>query len=206
MLATSVIGHGCVSGLHIAAVQIAIINLIFVDGWGPRYWVPFSILVTVSLAVASARLWHNAEHRIARRQLGWVGLLLCVNLAWYVAQFERQPYSTTGPWRELAELFETVKSSDLRSQAVLTPNPHAFQLITGRPAPMAAALEGVHYEHMVARFDGVPPLAPADAQPVVSVFPWALYKLSQAATAEELLRGIDYSRGISVRPTINGDR
>ena len=122
------------------------------------------------------------------------------NLLIYVWQHERQPYETAAPWRQLAELFETVSGKKLDVSAVLTPNMHAFQLTTGYRAPMVSTEWRPLYDSMVARTDGRTPKAPAGSVALVTVGPWALVKLPAPMTQTQILGDGDYSFGIRVWP------
>ena len=89
-----------------------------------------------------------------------------------------------------------VASLKLQTVGVLTPNPHAFQLTTGLPAPMPTLALNLSYSHMVARLDQRGPQPPAGARLIARVEPWGLFALERPRTREELLGTKDYSWGI----------
>ncbi len=177
--------RGIRAALLVAAFAGAL-NLLYGYGGSPRYWVPVSLLlltlITMRFAAAAGRLSPGVRSLVA------VGgaLALAVNLGAYVAANERAPYNPNGPWAELAELFERARDSGLESAGVLTPNSHAFQLMSGLPAPMAAAEST--FEHLVARLDGHGQQPPPGSRLLLEVAPWGLFELP-APTAGAVLTG-----------------
>ncbi len=167
------------------ATAVAAINLAYGFGGSPRFWVPVSMLVTLLLCVRLGRRLTRAAPRTRAVAATALVAVLAVNLAAYVVLHERRPFNPNGPWAELAALFERAADLDLEPVGVLAPNPHAFQLVTGWPAPMPAA--GGPVDHMVARVDGRGPQPPAGARPVLEVRPWALFELPRAEEAGDLL-------------------
>jgi hypothetical protein len=186
-------------GFHIVITPIVVLNLLYADGGSARYWVPVSILVVVLLVLRlGGRLLGRSARATPRHVLVPVSVVLAVSLALYVVAHERSPYSPKGPWRELAEFFDLVAKERIRPVGVLTPNMHAFQLITGFPAPMLGTPHAPLFDYMVARQDGKGPPPPPYASVVVSRYPWAMYKLPFAVPETELVRGRDFSYGIAV--------
>ncbi len=163
------------------------LNLLYGYGGSPRFWVPVSLLLLPLIAARIARSLTGLSPWTRRALAVAAGLALVVNLASYVSTNERQPYNPEGPWSELARLFETVGASALETAGVLTPNPHAFQLTTGLPAPMVVAEST--FEHMVARTDDLGPQPPAGSTLVLEVAPWALYELAAPTSGADLTGG-----------------
>ena len=163
-----------------------------------RYWVSVSILFSV-LLILRLNAWIPLEK--VTKHIQWLLIiiaLLTINLGTYVVQHEKQPYNPHAPWRELAELFNTIAKEEISPAGVLTPNMHAFQLITGYPAPMATQQYNPSYDYMVARLDGEGPQPPQGAIPTITVEPWVLYRLPEPKTRIELLGDQDFSRGITI--------
>ncbi len=159
------------------------LNLIYGFGGSPRFWVPVSLLLLtlVTIRLTAAVLGHGSSRR---RILGLAtAVALLVNLGAYIYAHERHPYNPGGPWAELAALFDGAR--DLESAGVLTPNPHAFQLWTGIPAPMTVGEST--FEHMVARLDGRGPQPPAEAALILRAEPWGLYELATPTPGGELV-------------------
>jgi hypothetical protein len=173
-------------GLHLTALNVAALNLIFIDGWGARYWVVFSCLLLVILSLRLGPALEAARSSVRRAALAALGLALVVNLVWYVAEHEKQPYRDR-EWEALAELFETASRTEIATQGVRTPNPHAFQLMTGYPAPMPLPSLAPQYDHLVARLDGRGLQPPAGSRIILEAYPWALYRLSRPLALDELL-------------------
>jgi hypothetical protein len=191
------VNKDCISGLHLALFPVGLLNLIFIDGYGARYWVPLSLLMTVLLGLALGRIVMRSSGASVKLS-ALIALVLCANLTWYVVRFEQQPYRTNEPWMELATFFQKVAGSAITSTGVLTPNSHAFQLMTSILAPMTAGHRKPYYEHMVARLDDVSFKAPPQSKPIVTVYPWALDALPRPMSLHELLGMTDNARGILV--------
>ncbi len=167
------------------AAAAAAINLVYGSGGSPRYWLPVSLLVLLLVCVRLGRRLTRAGAVPPRAVAVAVVAVLALNLAAYVVRHERRPFNPTGPWAELAALFEGAAGLDLQPVGVLAPNPHAFQLVTGWPAPMPAA--GGPVDHMVARTDGRGPQPPDGARQLLAVPPWALFELAQSEDSGTIL-------------------
>lgn len=184
----------CVNVLHMALLPTGLLSLSFIAGGLARYWVPLSVLMTILIGIAVGQVLARSSSAARFRLSDILGIVLCGNLIWYVARFEREPYNS-GPWKELATLFETAARSPITSTGVLTPNFFAFQLMTGIPAPMLVEDRKPYYQHMVARLDGASPKAPPQARPILTVYPWALYVLPRPMSLPELVTKTDLAWG-----------
>ena len=192
-------------GLFLVVAPLSALNLLFSTGGAARYWVPVSCLLLVTLVIRNYSLlqaWFGNSGRARVRVWGAV-LLLAAGLVAYVWQHERRPYNQLGPWAELAELMEKLRSDATTPSAVLTPNNHAFQLITGKRAPMVGYSPAEVFDYMVGRVDGAAPRVPADALTIVEVTPWRYVRLRSPMSAAELLGPGDHTFGIpmAARPT-----
>jgi hypothetical protein len=105
-----------------------------------------------------------------------VTAVLAVNLGAYVVAHERTPYNPRGPWKELAAFFGEVGRTRIETTGVLTPNPQAFQLITGYPAPMTIGTLNPLYDHVVVQLGGSR-AGLSEAVAEVTMLPWVLYRL-----------------------------
>jgi Dolichyl-phosphate-mannose-protein mannosyltransferase len=184
--------------IYLTALPMMGINLAYDSGGGARYWVPISILLTLTLAVRLAGVL--AQSRAGARWFAMLCVVLLANLAAYVVHHERQPYETRAPWRELAEFFAEPALRGIDTIGVLTPNFHAFQLMTAKPAPMPTIALDRAYDYMVARVDGPGPQPPAGSVLVLRHLPWALYRLPSPMSRTALLGPGDFSSGIRVEP------
>jgi hypothetical protein len=90
---------------------------------------------------------------------------------------------------ELALLFERTATRPITPQAVMTPNPHAFALMTGQPAPITNAALGItpRYSHVVLRADR-PVALPPGSNVVIEVAPWRLVALPEPLPLAEIER------------------
>jgi hypothetical protein len=186
-------------GLDLVLGPMIGLYLPYAEGGTPRYWVSAAVLLGVLLVIRLGT--RNGLGVLTERRrwlLGFAMLLLGLNIASYVVKHEREPYNTAAPWKELAQLFDAVAAQPIDTAGVLTPNMHAFQLMTGCPAPMATAQYNPTYDHMIARLDGKWPQPPQGAVDRLSVPPWALYKLSEPKTRVQLLGEGDFSVGIKI--------
>ncbi len=163
---------------------VALTNLLFAFGASPRFWVPVTMLLTLLIAARAGRGLEALYPRRRTALLLAAALLLSLNLALYVRAHERQPFNPTGPWAELAALFEAAAGLDLETVGVLSPNSDAFRLITGLPAPIPP--EDSTFDHLVARRDGVGPQPPPGSEPVLEVRPWALFRLPRPMRGAEI--------------------
>ncbi len=171
----------------LVGAALAALNLVYGYGGSPRFWLPVSFLLLVLVTIRFGRSFERLEPVRRRLLAAAAGLALLVNLGAYIAAHERAPYNRQGPWAELARLFERVGDGGLQSAGVLTPNPHAFQLTTGLPAPMRVAEST--FEHMVSRLDGRGPQPPTGSVLVLAVDPWGVFALPRPTSGRELTGG-----------------
>lgn len=178
--------RGVRAGLLVVAF-LGTLNLVYGYGGSPRFWVPVSLLILLLVSIRFTRAVRRLSPT-SRRVIALAGTLaLLVNLAAYVVAHERTPYNPQGPWGELAGLFIAVREAPLETAGVLTPNPHAFQLTSGLPAPMRVAEST--FEHMIARLDGLGPQPPAGSVLILEVAPWGLFELPAPTSGENLTGG-----------------
>ena len=171
------------SALHPAGAGILLINCVYAFGGSPRFWAPFSFVVTVLLTI---RLWPLVRS-CGRGVVTIAAAALVLNLALYIAQHERLPYNTHGPWAEYAAFLEELRDRPVKSQGVLAPNPNAFQLSTGIPSPLAVPGNDPTVDHIVLRSDRYfGRQLPSNAHLVRSLGPWQLWALPQPVRVSHL--------------------
>lgn len=187
--------------LDVAIWPALMLPLVYTAGGAERYWVPTCLLLTVLIVIRFGNRQSPAPPTRRRRALTAAAVVvLVVNLFAYTYRHEQQPYNSEGPWAQLAALFAKVQQAPLQTLGVLTPNMHAFQLMTAYPAPMAVLQFDARYDHMVARADGKGPQPPEGSIAVLSEAPWVLYRLPRVFTRSELVGERDYSWGIPMSP------
>jgi hypothetical protein len=187
------------AGLFLVVAPLASLNLLFSTGGAARYWVPISSLLLVAMAIRNMNLLDAVASWNGRRVRGLASaavLLLATGLIVYVWQHERRPYNGLGPWAELAELMERLRRDTTTPSAVLTPNSHAFQLITGKRAPMLGYSPTERFDYMVGRVDGAVPRVPEDAITILEVTPWRYVRLRAPMSEVDLLGPGDHTFGI----------
>ena len=187
LLATAWGRRPAVRAALLVVTFLGLLHLVYGYGGSPRFWVPVSLLLLILVARRCIEVVGRLEPGW-RRTLGVAATLaLAVNLGAYITANERAPYNPNGPWAELVDLFEIARESGLKTGGVLTPNPHAFQLTTGLPAPMSVA--GATFEHMVARLDGSGPEPPGGSEVLLENAAWGLYELPEPTSGSDQTGG-----------------
>ena len=154
-------------GLDLVIWPMLLLSQLYAEGGSERYWVPTCVLLSVLVVIRLAARFNFFPALWRARIAPLIALAVLIpNLLAYMVRHERQPYSTNGPWEQLAELFEHTKTLPLQTQGVLTPNMHAFTLMTGYRAPMAVTRFNPPYDHMIARDDGKGPQPPTGSVPL----------------------------------------
>jgi hypothetical protein len=171
-------------------------------GYAPRYWLPIcgllSLLCVLNMSRILARFTWTRGFQVLGLVVVSIGLTL--NLQTYVRSHDR--FNAKGPWRELAEFFEMAREHPLSTTGVLTPNCHAFQLITGKPAPMPLQRIDPHYDHLVARMDGSGVQPPPGSRLLWTRDPWAMFELPRRMALADLIDVEKYAprNGLYVEP------
>jgi len=181
LVATCMPGHQSLFPLHLVVLPIMLLNVQYALGGAPRFWMPVSLSLTFLLCLRLGNVlvkWHQRSQAYAAVGLA---LVLLVNLAGYVCQHERSPYSPSGPWQELADFFDLASRQNVEAVGVLTPNGHAFQLISGIPAPMAGPFDYV----VINRRDPTQKL-PAGTRCLLASYPFELHRLEKTMSLDEL--------------------
>lgn len=188
-------------GLDCVIWPFLVLSQLYSEGGSQRYWVLPCVLLSILLVIRLYERFGTRWQIVHSRAIITVVLFTLIpNLLIYVVQHERKPYNTAGPWQQLAQVFERVEQFPLQTQGVLTPNMHAFELMTGYRAPMAVTRYNPIFDHMIARDDGRGPQPPKGSVALLSVAPWSLYRLPHPAHRTELLEDRDYSFGIPIDP------
>lgn len=121
--------------------SMAAVNLGYAAGGMTRLWVPVACLLAITLPVGAEDLAVSPP-----RWRGWlVGAVLVAlagNLGLYIVAHDARPYHDH-TFAALAALFTEVRDHNRLGGNVLTPNPQAFTLLTGMPAPMTVPKIGV---------------------------------------------------------------
>ncbi|HUB96098.1 MAG TPA: hypothetical protein VL993_09285 [Stellaceae bacterium] len=122
--------------------SMAALNVLYADGGMARLWVPVTCLLAISLPIAAETL-PFPRHPQAR---GWCAAIvlaaLAVGLVSYTVDHERHPYHDAN-FAALAQMFSEIRDGNPIDGNVLTPDPQAFELYTGDPAPMSLPAIGV---------------------------------------------------------------
>jgi hypothetical protein len=169
-----------------AIAPITVLNLIVDHGGAPRYWLVVTMILTMLMAIRLGTIMGRDNARTCSAMFGLTVLVLMANLGAYVFWHERNPYNRAGAYAQFVQLAEMTARTSLKPVGILVPgNPHAFQLMTGYPAPMKTA--SARFSHMLSREDTRGPLPPAGSQKILAVFPWAMFQLPRIMTYAELL-------------------
>jgi Dolichyl-phosphate-mannose-protein mannosyltransferase len=166
-----------IQSAHMVIMPIVVLNLQYALGGAARFWVPVSFLLTILLALRCHSLIIRLTLTRARLAVGLILTTLATNLAFYVFEHERDPY-LDHTWSAKAALFE--QSIPLRSKAVgvSTSNCHAFQLITGIPAPMAD-FPSCQVDHAIIDLRDSRPIPGRLLVQIAVEFPWAMFRLPE---------------------------
>jgi len=177
--------------LVVAVAPMVVLYLPYALGGAARYWVPVTILLQLILVI---NLYNTlSRHTASLRAVAVVlPVVLLVNISVYVAAHEKTPYNPDGDWKDLAALFQKVNETELNSQRVLTPNQHAFQLMTG----IRTQRPGAPVDHIVARVDGYGYPIPHGAVVVVKSGNLALFRLSEPMTPSSITGRTDLTRAV----------
>lgn len=158
--------------------------------WGgsERFWTTISFLIVVAIALAWGPRLQGLQARTRRGILALVAMAGLASLGTYAAQHERQPFYDSR-FAALAGLFDEIRDRRIEIDAVYTPNPHAFRLMTGRSAPMALIGRGIDpvFSHVI--FDRRVLSAPAAlGQILIERENWLLVALTHPMSASVLVR------------------
>ena len=173
-------------GMHLVIPPIFLLNIQYALGGAARFWVPVSILMIILIALEISCLVEKLGAVRAKAAFGILTVVLSLNLLFYVIRHERQPYMPAEAWAEKAQFFRAVSQMDLQAIGVGTSNCHAFQLMTGLPAPMGTGKADLPCDHVVVRLDTGKVVLPEGAREVTKVFPWVLYALPRPLRASDL--------------------
>ena len=174
------------NSIRLVILAITSLNMIYPFGGAARFWVPVSILMTILILIYLWQFLSRNSLFMQQVSVALIGLILSFNLTIYVINHESKPYQSKGSWAELAELFTEASQKELNTIGVLTPNPHAFRLITGYRNTYAEKDSEPIWDHIVVRIDGYGPKTPLESKQVLSVYPWAVYELPKPMRASEL--------------------
>lgn len=122
--------------------SMAALNVFYAAGGLARLWVPVTCLVAISLPVGAETLAVFRRRGAAWLAAGVTGAAMAASLGFYIARHEQHPYADAN-YAALADMFETARGADNLRGNVLTPNPQAFTLYTGLPAPMTVPKLGI---------------------------------------------------------------
>ena len=181
IVAMCIPGRSGPNGLQLVVVPIVLLNVQYALGGAARFWVPIGAILTVLVCVRIGRWLDRLRPRSSACLVVAAGFLLAANLGLYVSWHERNPFSVEGPWRALAELAESSRTLETDVTGVFVCNPQAFQLISGRRAPMRG-----DYDHVVINRRDPTQSIPAGTDLILSSPPLELHRLASPMNSERL--------------------